>query len=84
MRSLTGGPFPTLLLFHRGEIKMPDFEPQFHKRMALGAGKPIWVALPNPKSELPVKAEFYQKWQMEERMRLEKAGETVASSPKGR
>jgi hypothetical protein len=56
----------------------PDFEPQFHKRVANGDNTSVWVALPHPRTVLPVKASFYLKWQMEERIRLEKAGETVA------
>jgi len=60
------------------EIDMAaSFEPQFHKSVLRDEGKRIWVALPQPRTLLPVKTTFYRRWQFEERLKLEEAGETV-------
>ncbi|QAU33946.1 hypothetical protein [Janthinobacterium sp. 17J80-10] len=60
------------------EIAMASsFEPQFHKRVLRDKGDSIWVALPQPRTLLPVKITFYRRWQCEERLKLEELGETV-------
>lgn len=61
-----------------------SFEPQFHKRIAYYKGARAWVALPQPKTLMPVKTVFYRQWQIEEQLKLQEAGETVLPSINGR
>lgn len=61
-----------------------SFEPQFHKRIAHHKGARAWVALPQPKTLMPVKTVFYRQWQIEERLKLQEAGETVLPNNNGR
>jgi hypothetical protein len=53
------------------------FEPQFHKRLTPGRSGSVWVALPHPRTLIPVKLHFYREWQLEESVKLQEAGETV-------
>lgn len=55
------------------------FQPQFHRHVVLNGHERAWIALPYPNSVIAAKAIFYQHWQIEERMKLEKAGETVVT-----
>ncbi|RZI44806.1 hypothetical protein EGT07_05205 [Herbaspirillum sp. HC18] len=54
-----------------------DFTPQFHKRLSKHNGRNIWVAIPHPRTLIPVKTAYYRAWQQEERLRLTNAGEEV-------
>jgi hypothetical protein len=54
-----------------------SFEPQFHKRINRNKGTGQWIALPTPRTLIPVKSVFFQQWQIEERLRLQEAGEVV-------
>lgn len=56
-----------------------DFTPQFHKRLSKGDGRNVWVAIPHPRTLIPVKTAYYRAWQQEECLRLTKAGEDVLS-----
>lgn len=58
-----------------------SFKPQFHKRVVRYKSAHIWIALPHPKTLMPVKSVFYRQWQMEERLKLQEAGETVLQEP---
>lgn len=54
-----------------------SFEPQFHKRVTRHKGTRAWMPLPQPRTLMPVKSVFYRQWQIEERLKLQAAGETV-------
>lgn len=54
-----------------------DFTPQFHKRISQNGGRNLWVAIPHPKTLIPVKTVYYRAWQHEECLRLQEAGEEV-------
>ncbi|TCS36642.1 hypothetical protein EDC30_106184 [Paucimonas lemoignei] len=54
-----------------------SFEPQFHKRVNRNQEERAWIALPHPRTLVPVKSMFYRQWQFEERVRLQEAGEIV-------
>jgi hypothetical protein len=65
----------------KGE-KMPiEFDPQFHKKITQSEKNSVWVALPHPRTVIPVKTMFYRKWQFEECLRLQEAGEIVLTLP---
>lgn len=53
------------------------FAPQFHKCVTKSKAGSVWVALPHPVTTIPVKLHFYRKWQSEESLKLQEAGETV-------
>jgi hypothetical protein len=54
-----------------------DFTPQFHKRISPRREGSVWVAIPHPRTLMPVKTTYYSAWQQEERLRLQDAGEEV-------
>lgn len=54
-----------------------SFEPQFHRRIGRNQNVSAWIALPPPETLVPAKSAFYRQWQLEERMKLQAAGETV-------
>lgn len=54
-----------------------NFTPQFHKRLSTNNGRNVWVAIPHPKTLIPVKTAYYRTWQQEECQRLRQAGEEV-------
>jgi hypothetical protein len=54
-----------------------DFTPQFHRKVSHSAGACVWVAIPHPRTLMPVKTIYYRVWQQEEHLRLQRAGETV-------
>ncbi|HEY8101071.1 MAG TPA: hypothetical protein VIF82_09975 [Burkholderiaceae bacterium] len=58
----------------------PDFEPQFHRILEQGHNHSVWIALPHPRTLIPLKKIFYRKWQLEECLKLQAAGETVVVS----
>lgn len=64
-------------LFQEGWMMSVGFEPQFHKRVARHKGVHAWMPLPQPRTLMPVKSVFYRQWQIEERLKLQAAGETV-------
>ena len=58
-----------------------EFDPQFHKRISRSEKSSVWVALPHPRTLIPVKTTFYRKWQFEERLKLQEAGDVVLTLP---
>jgi hypothetical protein len=54
-----------------------DFTPQFHRKVSHSAGACVWVAIPHPRTLMPVKTIYHRVWQQEEHLRLQRAGETV-------
>lgn len=54
-----------------------NFIPQFHKRISRNTEGSAWVAIPHPRTLIPVKTLYYRTWQQEERLRLQLAGEEV-------
>lgn len=58
---------------------MIDFIPQFHKRVSRNTEGGAWVAIPHPRTLIPIKTLYYRTWQQEERLRLQQAGEEVLS-----
>ncbi|OWW22152.1 hypothetical protein [Noviherbaspirillum denitrificans] len=56
-----------------------DFTPQFHKRLSRVGGHGVWVAVPYPRTLIPVKTLYYRTWQQEECARLRNAGEEVVT-----
>ena len=56
-----------------------NFIPQFHKRVSQNPEQSVWVAIPHPKTLIPVKTIYYRNWQQEECLRLQNAGEEVLS-----
>jgi hypothetical protein len=57
------------------------FDPQFHKKIKQTGNYSVWQATPHPKSVIPVKSMYYQKWQDEECLRLQENGEIVLQKP---
>lgn len=53
------------------------FDPQFHRKIRQANDHVVWQAIQHPKSVIPVKSTYYQKWQAEECARLQEAGEVV-------
>jgi len=53
------------------------FLPQFHKKISRSDGRNVWIAIPHPKTLIPVKTVYYRNWQQEECLRLQEAGEEV-------
>lgn len=40
-----------------------DFTPQFHKRISQQPERSVWVAIPHPRTLIPVKTIYYRAWQ---------------------
>ncbi|MBC3919118.1 hypothetical protein H8L32_16625 [Undibacterium sp. CY18W] len=57
------------------------FEPQFHKKMSQSGDHAVWVALPHPRTIIPVKAHYYRQWQFEEQLKIQGAGDVVLAFP---
>lgn len=58
-----------------------DFIPQFHRKISRHGEQNVWVAVPHPKTLIPIKTVYYRTWQQEESLRLQKAGEEVLAFP---
>ena len=58
-----------------------DFTPQFHRKLSRNKDGNVWIAIPHPKTLVPVKTMYYRTWQQEERLRLVNAGEEVLAFP---
>lgn len=58
-----------------------DFTPQFHRMLSRHKSANVWVAIPHPKTLIPVKTAYYRAWQQEECARLRSAGEEVLALP---
>lgn len=56
-----------------------DFTPQFHRKLSKNNGRNVWVAIPHPRTLIPVKTVYYRTWQQEECVRLRIAGEEVVA-----
>jgi hypothetical protein len=57
------------------------FDPQFHRKIKQASNHSVWQAMPHPRTVIPVKSTYYQKWQAEESLRLQEAGEIVLPNP---
>lgn len=57
------------------------FDPQFHKCVAQSNDHGVWMALPHPRTLVSFKAECYKQWELEERLKLQEAGEELVSQP---
>lgn len=68
-------------MLHRMKKMSIKFDPQFHKKISHDGRNAVWVAMPHPRTVIPVKTMFYRKWQFEECLKIQEAGDVVLALP---